>query len=466
MKRIGSIFIVLLIFCGAISAQSSLENFANRWWYAYLEEAALPLNITFAKSDAGAISLELYSPMQSSDPMIPSSWSFENDTLLISHKQLGLKMTLVWNEEDSSFAGMFRQGLLRTVLRFTPAEGMFKIVRPQTPQPPFPYRGKEVTVERKKAGVRLSGTLTLPNDSGKKFPAVVLVSGSGQQNRDEEIMGHKPFLVIADWLTRNGIAVLRYDDREVGGSKGPLKTATTLDFADDAEAMFDYLYHCKEIDPKRVGIIGHSEGAEIASIIASRNKKVGFIVMLGGPGTTGADILMQQSGLILELNGVPHRLAERHVEAMRDFFGVMDSAQPADYEKLFIAVCEKHSEDLTKEERKQAALGKADAMAMASQMAIPWMQTFVKLDNRDYLKKVKCPILAVGGSKDCQVVPSNLDAIKSATGGKAEIRLMEGLNHLMQHCTTGAPNEYMLIQETVAQEVLDCIIDWLGRIKK
>ena len=241
MRSIKHLLIIAML-CVAASLQaqpSTLKPFEGRWWLGVLEEASLPINITFGV-DKGELKPFLYSPMQSSDAIMPTKWSFSGDTLSISHKPSGMRLTLVWNPADTTFSGTFRQGMLRAQMHFVPTDTLFSIVRPQTPQPPFPYSQQEVVIERKKANVRLAGTLTIPEGEGP-FPAVILVSGSGQQNRDEELLGHKPFLVLADYLTRQGIAVLRYDDRGVGGSTGDVENATTLDFADDVEAVFDFL---------------------------------------------------------------------------------------------------------------------------------------------------------------------------------------------------------------------------------
>lgn len=451
MKRLMLIF----MFGVAISlqAQQMPSSFDGRWWLAMLEEAQLPINLTF--NDGTPV---LYSPVQTKEPMTASKWSFSGDTLRVTHSQTGVKLTLVWNAKDSTFAGTFRQGLMRAQITFEPAEGMFTLNRPQTPLPPFPYTSEEVIIVRKKAGVTLAGTLTIPEGKGP-FPAVVLVSGSGQQNRDEELLGHKPFLVLADYLTRNGIAVLRYDDRGIGGSKGEVQKATTLDFADDAEAVFDFLRKHKLVDSKRVGIIGHSEGGMIAPIVASRNGKVAFIVLLAGLGCSGADILLQQIERIYQLQGTPQELIDRRLDFTRSVFDISDTV--SDYSSAVFKLNEQKTQGLTAEQRKQAGMSKSDTYLMISQMDNAWMKAFVKLNSTDYLARTRCPILAINGDKDCQVLPLNLGLISNATGGKAVIRLMPGLNHLMQHCDTGAPSEYMLIDETMAPEVLQIVAEWV-----
>lgn len=466
MKTLKRLSLILML-CVATSLQAqqlplSFMPYQGHWWLGMLEEASLPINLTFG-TDNDEIKPILYSPMQSAEPMPATKWSFDNDTLRINHKPTGVRLVLVWNPADSSFSGTFRQGMLRAQIHFAPADTLFSVVRPQTPQPPFPYAEREVVIERKKTGVTLAGTLTIPEGKGP-FPAVVLVSGSGQQNRDEELLGHKPFLVLADYLSRHGIAVLRYDDRGVGGSKGDVAKATTLDFADDAETVFNYLRKQKQIDSKRVGIIGHSEGGMIAPIVASRNSKVAFIVLLAGPGGTGADILLQQNERLYQLQGMPQELIDRRLDFMRSVFALGDTI--SNYSAAVLKLCEEKTEGLTAEQRRQIGMTKGETMMFVSQMEIPWMKAFVKLNSADYLRRTHCPILAINGDRDCQVLPINLKAIADATKAPVTTLPMPGLNHLMQHCTTGAPSEYMLIEETIAPVVLEAIADWILRTAK
>lgn len=453
---------LLAALSGANAQNQVPDRFAGRWWLGFIEEASLPINLTFEATGEGA-DLLLYSPLQTDQAFVATEWSFAGDTLRMVYDALGMRMTLRWNSADSTFSGTFRQGMLRTDIRFQPADTLFSLVRPQEPQPPYPYREEEVKAVRKKAGVTLSGTLTLPEGKGP-FPAVVLISGSGMQNRDEELMGHKPFKVLADWLTRQGIAVLRYDDRGTGGSRGDVEKATTLDLADDAEAMFDLLRKDKRIDSKHIGLAGHSEGGLIASIIAARNKRVGFVVMLAGQGCSGAEVLLQQNGRILQLQGVDTALVAIRVAYLKALFQVLEEVQDDKVQSVAVPMANEFCEGLTTEQRKQIGLRKAEVMMLVQSLQVPWMRTFLGLDNREYLSKVRCPILAVNGDKDCQVVVDNLKMVKSATNGQADTLRMNGLNHLMQHCGTGLADEYFTIEETMAPEVMEALSDWILRI--
>jgi pimeloyl-ACP methyl ester carboxylesterase len=322
--------------------------------------------------------------------------------------------------------------------------------RPQEPKPPFPYTEEEVTIPNEKAGVRLSGTLTVPAGKGP-HPAVVLISGSGPQNRDEEIMGHKPFLVLADHLTRSAIAVLRYDDRGFGKSTGQFGTATSADFASDAESAFEFLKGRKEIDAKRIGLAGHSEGAIIAPMIAARRADVAFIVLMAGTAVTGEEVLYAQGRAIALASGAPESAAAQQNQIQKKMFDIVKSGNdPAEAEKKL-----------------RAAFGESKAMeAQIRQVNGPWFRYFLTYDPAPALAKVRCPVLAVNGEKDVQVLPDqNLPAIEAALkkGGNTDFRIVRlpGLNHLFQTAKTGSPQEYAVIEETMAPAALETVSAWI-----
>ena len=365
MRRIA-ITLLLIVISAFANAQTFInDEFVGKWWLGMLEEAVLPINITFERNTGKDNNIRpvLYSPIQTAEAMPASEWSYSGDTMRITHKSTGVKMVLVWNASEGTFTGTMRQGLMRSNMHFSPTDGIFKLNRPQTPNPPYPYSEQEVVITRKKAGVVITGTLSLPQGDGS-YPAVVLVSGSGQQNRDEELMGHKPFKVIADHLARAGVAVLRYDDRGVGGTKGDVESATTLDFADDAEAVFDYLRKQPHINSKRVGIVGHSEGALIASIVASRNKRVAFIVLLAGQSCSGAEIMLQQNQAIYEANNVPQGLIDIRLKSLEAMFTIVDTAEASKVEALCRQVADSYCSKLSKEERKKINMRRADAIML------------------------------------------------------------------------------------------------------
>ena len=324
--------------------------------------------------------------------------------------------------------------------------------RPQTPAPPYPY-GEEDVSYTSAPGVRLAATLTLPAGAGP-FPAVVLITGSGPQDRDETLLGHKPFKVLADHLTRQGIAVLRADDRGSGSSTGTFATATSMDFAADAEAGLTYLANRKEINPGKLGLVGHSEGGVVAPIVAARNRAVAFIVLLAGSGVPGDEVLLAQQALIATANGAPPELVQRASAAMREVFAAIKTEK--DDTALAAAL----------RQRLAALIPAAQVDAQVQTLLSPWYRYFLTYDPRPTLRAVRCPVLALTGEKDLQVpATANLAAIKAALdeGGntRSQVEELPGLNHLFQHATTGSPAEYARIEETVATEVLEKVSGWI-----
>lgn len=317
--------------------------------------------------------------------------------------------------------------------------------------------------------VTLAVTFTYPKGARRhSCPAMILVTGSGLQNRDEELLGHSPFKVIAEQMAAQGIAVLRYDDRGVGESTCPDVTqCTTLDFADDAEACFRLLRRQRVVDPSRVGILGHSEGGLIAPIVASRNADVAFVVMLAGPGLNGAEGLLLQNEQIFRLKGVPDSLIAVRLQCMRLFFAATDSIVSGDTAQLtkrlniaYRSIKDANTRHLSKEQKQRIGMTTAECYGWAATMANPWMRTFCKLDPADYLPQVKCPLLALNGDKDCQVPAGpNLAAVERLCSQASTLQIIpfSGLNHLFQECTTGAVEEYAQLGQSPAPQVLAAI---------
>ena len=356
--------------------------------------------------------------------------------------------------DQQSIAGTFSQGGASfpfKLTRQTAAQASApptRAKRPQEPTPPYPYREEQVSFPNAKAGIRFAGTLTLPA-SPAAAPAVLLITGSGSQDRDETVAGHKPFLVLADTLTRRGIAVLRVDDRGVGGSGGRPETATSEDFVGDVLAGVEYLKGRKDIDASHIGLVGHSEGGLIAPIAATRSKDVAFIVLMAGPGITGEQILYLQGAAIMRANGA----SDAAIAANREV-----------QQKLFDLIRTEKDDAAAKEKIKAFAPGQ-------ERVATPWFRYFVDYDPVPVLQKVTCPVLAINGEKDLQVpFRENLDAIGKAlrAGGNQDVTTlsMPNLNHLFQTSQTGAPAEYAKIEETINPAALDAVTAWiLKRVK-
>lgn len=332
--------------------------------------------------------------------------------------------------------------------------------RPQTPQPPFPYRAEEVAFDNPvQSGVHLAGTLTVPEGKGP-FPAAIMITGSGQQDRDETILGHKPFAVIADYLTRRGIAVLRVDDRGMGKSTGEVSKATSADFATDANAAFAFLRTRSEIQPDAIGFIGHSEGGMIGPIAMTTNKKVAFLVMMAGPGTEPVQLLLSQRRAMQLGMGQSEAQIDRAEPVTAAFFKALASG--ATYEEGLEAA----RALLTPEAL--AAMGMppgASPQLVLSQYGSRWFRYFFQYDPAANLRSIRVPVLAMNGSLDRQVLPSeNLAAIKAALKHDRDVTIVElpGLNHLFQTAKTGAVGEYADIEETIAPVALERMASWIN----
>ena len=385
-----------------------------------------------------------------------------------SVKQDGAKVMIEINSIKGSFSGTLDKDLatmegtwsqngppMPLTLKKTDAEKLQTVVpHPQEPKKPYPYRSEDVSYENKSApGVTLAATLTLPHGKGP-FPAVLLITGSGPQDRDEALLGHRPFLVLSDYLTRHGIAVLRADDRGVAKSTGNFATATTADFATDAEAGIAYLKTRPEINIHKIGLIGHSEGAVIAPMVTAHNHDVAFIVMMAGTGVPGDAVLAEQAKLILEAKGVPAEKAARQGQIQLE---VLELAK----EEKDPAVLEKKLHEKLGAEVPEAQIG-----AAIQTINTPWMRYFITYDPAMALSKVTCPVLVLNGEKDLQVSPQqNLPVIRKAleAAGNKHFEIVElpGLNHLFQTAKTGSPAEYSQIEETIAPVALDKIASWI-----
>lgn len=363
-------------------------------------------------------------------------------------------------KEDGKIYGAFTQGLpFPLVLEKGEIE---KPKRPQEPQPPFPYKIEEVTFRNEGAGITLAGTLSLPQTENN-FPAVVLITGSGAQNRDEELMGHKPFLVIADFLTRRGIAVLRFDDRGTAQSGGDFKASTSIDFATDAAAALKYLKTRKEINPEQTGLLGHSEGGSVSFIQAAKDKGVAFIVSLAGPGVRGDSLMLKQAEAIFKSQGMAEAAWLSLKPSLRKRYAILTQDKSAEqvkaefHENVMKTIPPGTTVDDNLKKRMENEI---------NAMTAPWYIQFMKYDPTNDLKKITCPVFALNGEKDIQVdAAMNLKAIeeniRSNGNKKVKTKLYPGLNHLFQHCKQCTLGEYGQLEETISPEVLKDIADWI-----
>lgn len=410
----------------------------------------LRIGVTIAVEPDGRLTATMDSPDQGAYGMPLSDVIFADGVITFALRMANGSYEGRLNEAGTEIAGTWTQGMaMPLVLR--KVEKLARPARPQEPKPPFPYRSDEVTFAGAAGQAVLAGTLTMPEGKGP-FPAVVLISGSGPQNRDEEIFGHRPFLVLADHLTRHGIAVLRYDDRGVGKSTGTYSGSTSEDFASDAWAAWQALRARPEIDARRVGLLGHSEGGLIAPMLAAAHPEIAFIVLVGGPGVPGEHVLFAQAAAIMKASGAPEAAVAANTALQKQVFAILRE------ETSMARIAERVGAI--------PAGSKEASAALVRQSASPWMRFFVLYDPAPTLAKVRCPVLAIGAELDLQVLPDqNLPAIEAALkqGGNrdATVVRLPGLNHLLQPAKTGLPTEYAQVEVTVSPAALDAVTTWI-----
>lgn len=472
MKSLKSFLIICLTLVPFILTAQQNQRFIGSWMGKLNTGAIeLRLGINLKTDSAGLIHATLDSPDQNAYGLKTDTTTINGDKISIGAKQMMAKFEGTIVVGDSSINGTWTQGSKTFDLNLKKLQRPIIINRPQEPKQPFPYKSEEVKFLNAKANIELAGTLTIPQGEGP-FPAVVLVTGSGPQDRNEALMGHKPFLVISDFLTRQGIAVLRYDDRGIGKSKGSFGTATTFDFADDAEAGLMWLKQQPLIDKNKIGIAGHSEGGLIAPIVASRNKNVDFIILIAGPGVSGEEIILAQAKLIgLKSGGSPEALKENDLFSRKLYAAIKkepnnDKALP-ELTKIF----EEGIGNSKFLDEKIKATQMKQMNSLLLQITSPWFRTFLELDPKPYLLKTKCQVLAMNGTKDLQV-PCDLDLnaidkyLKQAGNKHYKTLKIDGVNHLFQHCDKGIPSEYSAIEETFAPEALNAMSDFILHLKK
>lgn len=461
-------FIRFALAAGALLAAHPAEAQQNPLvggWGGALEVQGIRLRLTLAVQDSGGALRARLTSVDQGNSTFPVTVETRGDSVVFASAQIGASYRAVLAGRDT-LRGTWVQGpgtLPLTMVRG--ADAAMVLRRPQHPRPPYPYRSEEVFVESV-PGVRLAGTLTLPAGDGP-HPAVLLVSGSGAQDRDETLLSHKPFLVLADHLTRAGIAVLRLDDRGTARSTGSFAGATSDDFAQDAAAAVRWLRARPEIGGDRVGIIGHSEGGLVAPLVASRDPEVAFLVLLAGPGIPAPELMVMQGALISRAGGDPEREIERTSALQRQMFAaIAQTADSAALRDTLQAIGRRFQATLTPEERAMPDASDATLAAAINTMVSPWYRWFMRHDPAPALRATRVPVLALNGALDLQVpADENLAGIERAlrAGGNRDVTVekLPGLNHLFQTARTGAPSEYGEIEETVAPAVLQRVTAWI-----
>jgi fermentation-respiration switch protein FrsA (DUF1100 family) len=458
------------IIVSIIMAMTVVSVFAQGFqgsWNGILSVGAVKLPLVFhIEEKNGTYTATMDSPNQGAKGIPVTSVSVENDKITL--KLTALTVVYTGTLSGNTITGTFTQGgqsLPLNLERGVSAE----IKRPQDPSEPYPYRSETIRFENHKAGIPLAGTLTFP-DEGNGFPVAVLISCSGPQNRNEELLNHRPFLVLSDYLTRQGIAVLRYDDRGVAESGGTYKTATIEDFASDARAAVDYLKTRKEIDPQKIGLIGHSEGGTIAFLLAGSYNDLAYIVSMAGMAINGDSLLRAQRTLIGRAQGVSDEAIAANEQLINAVTAIIGSHSTEYVMENVDSLSEKLvSENLIPEALKAGLPHTPDVTNSVkqtfTQLSSPEIQSMRRCDPSGALTKIRCPVFALNGEKDLQVPPDmNLDHIKALVKSELKIKKYPGLNHLFQHATTGNIDEYQVIEETISPEVLEDIAKWIRQI--
>jgi uncharacterized protein len=450
---------VLLAGCGSRAPDSSalIGLWEGTLTYPGLE-VRVALRITGTEREARSVTL--LRPDQTDAEVSASDRSIDGEALRVTFDSVETSFEGRVAENGAALAGTWRQGTRTWSISLDRVAEISSRPRPQTPLPPYPYVEQEVRFVNPTANATLAGTLTLPDTSGV-FPAVVLISGAGAQDRDGTILAHRPFRVLADFLTRRGIAVLRYDDRGSNASTGDRSTATSADYADDTLAGVAFLTAHPNIDPQRVGLIGHSEGGTIAWLAAAASPEVAFVVSLGTPGLPGLEYNLQYEASTARSLGA----TDAQVEARRAF-----------QERVLTIVAE--TGDLAAARQSLRLIyddipdvPTAQVEATIDHLLSPWFRYSLALDPSTLLEEISRPVLALFGGKDVQVPPErNVEAIRNALarGGNPnrEVIVLDGLNHFFQTAATGSPLEYAEITETLSPDALAFVADWIAQRTK
>ncbi len=474
MKTRTFIFLRLLIAALSVlsvSAQDPTGTIAGNW-LGTLDVGGVKMRLVLkvAKTTDG-YTAKLDSIDQGTKDLPIDAISLEGNILKFSAPQFGMSYEGTLDEKRGEVNGTLKQFAASTPFVFKRVGEILRKKRPQDPEKPYPYAEEEVGYKNLKDNVKLAGTLTFPRGGGK-FPAVILITGSGPQDRDSTVAGHRPFLVLADYLTRKGIAVLRVDDRGTGGSDIGSLAATTENYVGDVLAGVEYLRSRQEIDARRIGLIGHSEGGMIAPLAAVRSKEIAFIVMLAGMGQTGEEVLLTQLDVLQRKNGVEPAIIARAIDFQKSLFTIIQSEPDNRLATAKInELLAQRKSAMNERQLQEFARVEADVQAALPALLSPWYRYFLSYNPRPTLEKVNIPVLALNGDNDVQVAAKeNLAliaaALKAGKNNNFTVKSFPHLNHLFQTSQTGLPNEYDAIEETLAPAVLETIASWIWELIK
>ena len=448
----------LIALCMSMCTPKPTEDIEGTWQGTLVFPGKIELRVVFkiSRGSDGSLKATMLRPDERSDEIPVTEITLESRHLLLEVASIKGSFEGDIIPDGSAIEGVWRHPEWSQSLELKKVIEVSNPSRPQEPNPPYPYDEENIVYMNNEVPCRIAGTLTLPRE-GRPCPAVLLISGGGPQDRNGLILGHRAFFVLADFLTRRGIAVLRVDDRGVGASTGDRSRATSADYARDALAGIQFLKGRAEIDPHRIGLIGHSEGGVIVSLVASESSDVSFLVMMAGTGLPGDEYNYQFEESIGRALGENEEVIARKRSIQERVFAVLKNERNQEVAK----------------NRLRAILNELDPPMPEAKLELtvrrylsPWFRFFIGHDPGGTLRKVKCPVLALFGEKDIQVSPSgNAEAVERALtmGGNKDFRVevLPGLNHLFQTAETGLPAEYGKIEETIAPLALNLIADWI-----
>lgn len=467
-KKINMRGVTMLFLMSFLSVTAFGQDIIGDWnGILNVQGTQLTLVLHINETEEGLTST-LDSPDQGANGIPVTKITFENNELYFEIGAINAQYK--GNLEEGKFTGTFTQMGFEFPLDLSREKAEKKpIVRPQEPAEPYPYHTEDVKFKNESAGIELAGTFTRPQKKGK-YPVVILITGSGPQDRNEELMGHKPFLVIADHFTRNGIAVLRYDDRGVGESTGKHDNATSADLATDVDAAVAYLRTRKDINKKKIGLVGHSEGGLIAPMVAANNKSVAYIVLMAGPGMVGHELLKMQTELIVRSTGESEDVIQETTAFNEGIYKIIVENEGRDVIREKVSqYMEENTSDYILSQKPPQLTKEEFSNILLEQRISKWMIYFLKYNPDDNLSKVKCPVLAINGDKDLQVpAKENIEGIAASLkkGGNTNVttKIFPDMNHLFQECETGAITEYSTIEQTFSPIALKTMSDWILKI--
>lgn len=460
LYRITSVLsLFLLLFTFICFGQAKQNNKAIGHWKGLLvqETERVGIILKVSLSDEGDFYTTIYAPKKDAINM-PVPNYITDDSLMIQVNDVGLFKGRF--ASPKTIIGTWYQEGLKYDLTFNKLSNADTAQISQTPEKPYPYLEEEVTFVNPEAGITLSGTLTTP-ETGDKFPAVILVSGMGDQDRDLTTYNHKPFLVVSDYLTRNGFAVLRFDDRNLGIPENEKEGATLEELSTDVLAAIDFLKTNPRIDSAKIGLVGHGDGGTIASFAANKAGTSAFVVLWGAPGTTGDKALIRQVDLLSKLSGYDKGYVDRYSNFQKTIFDILlhEPSPSRTVERLRLAFSDSTYAKMKPEDR-------ATVNQNVQRVNNTWFKFYLKYDPTLGYKKLQCPVLVITGDKDLEFpADPNLGLIQKALeeGNNKNVKIVEmkGLNHLLQTTDFGSPDEYMEIMETISPKALKLIGSWI-----